>query len=223
MRLRDFEIPSNPMAANTTMRQHRRPIPLRTKPTGESYDGAYLAFPCRSGILATVLVVMAGLPGTGKSVVAYGLGARFQAPVLSVDPVEAAMLRAGVDPAEPIGLAAYVVVEAIALDLIELGQSVIVDAVNSVEPARRMWRRLAASTGQPMRVLEVVCSDPDVHRARLAERDRGERAAREPTWDEIEQRRQEYHPWHEPTLVLDSVYPLDQLLDRAAAYLLATP
>ncbi|NUS77369.1 MAG: AAA family ATPase, partial [Streptomyces sp.] len=61
-----------------------------------------------------MLVVMAGLPGTGKSSVAEALGRALAAPVVSVDPIEAAMWRAGVGRDQPTGLAAYVVAEAVA-------------------------------------------------------------------------------------------------------------
>jgi predicted kinase len=166
-----------------------------------------------------VLIVMAGLPGSGKSLISYGIAKALWAPVLSVDPIEAAMIRAGVDPAEPVGLAAYVVVEAVARDLLELGQSVIVDAVNAVEPARRMWRDLAEATDVPLRFIEVVCSDAQLHRTRLEGRDRGERAAHEPTWPEVERRQAEYERWRDARLVLDSVQPVEALVERALAYL----
>lgn len=55
---------------------------------------------------AYVLIAMAGLPSSGKSTVASALASALPAPVLSVDPVEAAMWRAGVDRAQPTGLAA---------------------------------------------------------------------------------------------------------------------
>jgi hypothetical protein len=92
---------------------------------------------------ASVLIVMAGLPGSGKSAVAEAVGRALKLPVLSVDPIEAAMCRAGIERTQPIGLAAYVVAEAVAGDILALGQSVVVDAVNAVEPARQMWRELA--------------------------------------------------------------------------------
>ncbi|MEV5321784.1 AAA family ATPase [Streptomyces sp. NPDC052687] len=53
-----------------------------------------------------MLIVMAGLPAAGKSSVAEGLGRALPAAVVSVDPVEAAMWRAGVDRGQPTGLAA---------------------------------------------------------------------------------------------------------------------
>jgi hypothetical protein len=42
-----------------------------------------------------MLVVVSGLPGTGKSVIAEGLGKALGVPILSVDPIESAVLRAG--------------------------------------------------------------------------------------------------------------------------------
>jgi predicted kinase len=43
-----------------------------------------------------MLTAMAGLPGAGKSWVAEELERKLSAPVVSVDPIEAAMWRAGV-------------------------------------------------------------------------------------------------------------------------------
>lgn len=90
---------------------------------------------------------MAGLPGAGKSTVADALSRRTGWPVLAVDPVEGAMLRAGVGAGEPTGLAAYLAVEALAGHLLRLGQTVLVDAVNAAVEARAQWRDLALQTG----------------------------------------------------------------------------
>jgi predicted kinase len=42
-----------------------------------------------------VLIVVSGLPGTGKSAVAEGLAARLKAVHLAIDPIEDALLDAG--------------------------------------------------------------------------------------------------------------------------------
>ena len=54
----------------------------------------------------TQLIVMAGLPGAGKSTIGEIVGARLGATVVSVDPIESAILRAGIDADQPTGLAA---------------------------------------------------------------------------------------------------------------------
>ena len=120
-----------------------------------------------------VLVVMAGLPGAGKSAVAEDLGVALGCAVLSVDPVEAAMWRAGVSRDQPTGLAAYVVVDVLAAEQLALGHDVIIDAANAVEPAREQWRQLARRTGEVLRFIEVRCSDEGEHRRRLEGRERG--------------------------------------------------
>jgi predicted kinase len=90
-----------------------------------------------------MLIAMAGLPAAGKSSIAAGVGGALSYPVVSVDPIEAA-LRRSIGRDQPTGLAAYLVAEAVADGILALGQTVIVDAVNAVEPARRQWRALAA-------------------------------------------------------------------------------
>jgi predicted kinase len=166
-----------------------------------------------------VLVVMAGLPGSGKSAVAEDLAKALDCAVLSVDPVEAAMWRSGVDRDQPTGLAAYVVVEAIAAEQIALGHDVVVDAVNAVEPARDEWRQLAERTGTLLRFIEVRCSDEGEHRRRLESRDRGLGDFREPTWESVQARRSGFSDWNDERLVLDSMLAREDNLRAALDYL----
>ncbi|MFE5209276.1 AAA family ATPase [Streptomyces sp. NPDC056600] len=168
-----------------------------------------------------MLIVMAGLPAAGKSSVAERLGRVLPAAVVSVDPVEAAMWRAGVDRGQPTGLAAYLVAESVADGLLSLGQSVIIDAVNAVEAARAQWRVLAERHSTPVAFIEVVCSDRRVHRRRLESRSRGIVGFGELGWEAVEQRRAEYEPWTRQRLVLDSVTDLDSNVTTAQEYLAA--
>lgn len=119
---------------------------------------------------------MAGLPAAGKSAVAEALAKALGCAVLSVDPAEAAMWRAGISRDQPTGLAAYVVVEALAAAQIALAHDVIVDAVNDAAPAREQWRQLAGRTGAQLTWIEVRCSDAAEHRRRLECRQRASRA-----------------------------------------------
>ncbi|MFJ8605198.1 AAA family ATPase [Streptomyces shenzhenensis] len=109
-------------------------------------------------------IVMAGLSGTGKSAVAAALGHRPAAPVVCVDPIGAAVWRAGVARGRPTGLVAHIADSAVADGVFALGRSAIVDAVNAVEVARGQWRSPADRHAVPVVFIEVVCSDPAVHR-----------------------------------------------------------
>ncbi|GAA2819352.1 AAA family ATPase [Streptomyces showdoensis] len=166
-----------------------------------------------------MLIAMAGLPGAGKSSIAEELGRKLGAPVVSVDPIEAAMWRAGVARSQPTGLAAYVVAEAVADGVLALGQTVIVDAVNAAEEARAQWRSLASRHAVPLVFIEVACSDPATHRRRLAGRTREIDGFDEPTWEEVERRQEEFAPWADDRLVLDSVSDLPQNVATALAFL----
>ena len=82
-----------------------------------------------------MFIVMAGLPGTGKSTIAEQLGRQLGLAVVSVDPIESAILSAGIDAGQPTGLAAYLVAERIADSVLSSpAAGVIIDAVNAVEP-----------------------------------------------------------------------------------------
>lgn len=164
---------------------------------------------------------MAGLPGSGKSALAEDLASALGCAVLSVDPVEAAMWRAGVSRDQPTGLAAYVIVEALAAEQLRLGQTVVVDAVNAVEPAREQWRRLAERTRATLRFIEVRCSDEQEHRRRLEARGRRFDDFPEPTWEAVLDVRMGFAPWLDPRLVIDSMAPRGDNLRIALADLAA--
>jgi predicted kinase len=149
-----------------------------------------------------VLLVLSGLPGTGKSTIADALAARRPFTVLAVDPIESAIVRAGIRPSFETGLAAYLVAETMAEASLAAGRSVIIDAVNSVEPARDFWRELARRRGVPLVVAVVTVADDAAHRVRVRDRRRG-LAIAEPGWGDVEQRAQEWTPWPEPHVALD--------------------
>ena len=165
-----------------------------------------------------MLIVMAGLPGSGKSAVADGLARVLPGQVISVDPIEAALWRAGIDRDQPTDLAAYVVAEAIADASLALGGIVIIDAVNAVEPARGQWRTLAQRHGAGLHFVETVCPDHDLHRSRLAARRRHIEGFPEPTWPDVLRRMEEVEPWHDERLVVDTTAPLAECVAVALDY-----
>jgi len=175
-----------------------------------------------------MFIVMAGLPGTGKSAVAFALGTQLGLPIVSVDPIESAILSAGIDAGQPTGLAAYLVAEVIADSVLSSSASgVIVDAVNAVEPAREQWVKLAARHGERrVRFVEVICSDESVHRGRLEARGRQLAHIAEPSWHAVEQSLDEWEPWGGasgtiPRITVDSVQPLEVIVDQVVTFMRA--
>jgi predicted kinase len=164
------------------------------------------------------LIVLSGLPGSGKSMVAAGLSRTLSIPLFSVDPIEAAMWRGGLAK-DQTGIAAYEVAIALADEHLRLGHSVIVDAVNPIEAPRAAWRSLAAKHRADMKIIECVCADEAVHRQRIEARVRNIAGMPEVTWDRVQRRRAEYEAWTDARLTLDtSAKSADQLLAEALNY-----
>jgi predicted kinase len=166
-----------------------------------------------------MLIVLGGLPGTGKSTLALDLGQALNCAVLGVDQAEAAMWRAGVSKSGPTHHAAYLVVGALAAEQLTLGHHVIVDAVNGPEMARAQWRDLAAQTNADLRFIVVECSDDDIFRDRLAQRTRPIEGFPEPTWEGVLKRRAAFPPWTDDRLTIDSVNSREANLQATLAYL----
>ncbi len=150
------------------------------------------------------LVVIAGLPGTGKSALAQAVATHLDAVHLSVDPVEDAMLGAGHSRGWLTGVAAYEAVRVMAEQNLLLGAPVVVDAVNDSELARQTWRSAAERGGVPVVFVLLVLDDAVEHRRRLEGRTRGFTHVPEPTWDEVQARAKTFAPWSGPVEVIDA-------------------
>jgi predicted kinase len=169
------------------------------------------------------LVVFCGLPGTGKSCIAEPVGRRLGIPVFTKDWLEAALKRSGLQRDEKdaplLRYAGYELLTALAQRQLSLGQSAILDCVVGLEKTREQWRKLAATHQADWYVIECICSDESLHRARLAERQPDGPDWPELAWAEVERVRAYYHPWQEDRLVLDAVRPLSQNIRAALAYI----
>ena len=111
------------------------------------------------------LVAFAGLPGSGKTLLARSVADRLGATFLRIDTIESAVASTLAPVGgSPVG---YVAAAQVAEDQLVAGRDVVVDAVNAVEPAREGWRRLGGRTGARLLFVEVVCTDPVEHRRRV--------------------------------------------------------
>ncbi len=152
---------------------------------------------------------------------AEALGRLLPGPVLSVDPIETALWRAGIEREHPTGLAAYAVAHTLAAENLRLGLTVVVDAVNDADEARAAW--VARQQAVPLRFVEVTCPDVDLHRRRLLERHRDLDGFVEPTWESVQKRQSAFTTWEQERLVLDSRRPLADLTVEVLTYLDADP
>lgn len=170
------------------------------------------------------LIITAGLPGTGKSRLAEALGRALGVPVFAKDSLEAALLRAGLaqitGASDILGRLGYDLLTELARRQLSLGQSVILDSVASTAAIRDEWRILAASYHATWRIVECVCSDEAIHRARLAGRQRNIPGWPELEWSQVERVRGYYAPWTEDRLILDAMDPFPRNLRAALKYLL---
>lgn len=148
-----------------------------------------------------VLVVIGGLPATGKSTVAAALAARTGTPYVRVDRIEQAIVAwsALVHPVGPVG---YAVAHQLALEQLQLDLDVIVECVNPVAVTRDAWRETAHAAGAAAVEIEVICSDEVEHRRRAESRESDVDGLAKPTWAEITAR--EYEPWSRTVVRVDS-------------------
>lgn len=137
------------------------------------------------------IIVVSGLPGTGKTTLSAELTRALGATYLRVDAVETALERAGIEPG-PLG---YAVVHELAQSNLLLGRDVVVDLVNPWPLTRSMWADLAAATGARYAVFECFVADEVEHRRRVEARQPDLEGQTVPTWQDVIER--DYYPWDE--------------------------
>ena len=151
--------------------------------------------------MTPLLLVFAGLPGSGKTTVSRAVADRLGATFVRVDSIESAV-TATLAPVgtSPVG---YVAAAQVGHDQLVAGRDVVIDAVNAVDVAREGWRRLAASTGARLQFVEVVCSDRAEHRRRVEGRGGDWPGHTPPTWDAV--RSAPWEPFSDERLLVDDL------------------
>jgi predicted kinase len=148
-----------------------------------------------------MLIVFAGLPGTGKSTLARELAWARGALWLRIDSIEQALRESGRVMAD-MHDAGYRAAYALAEDNLKLGREVVADSVNPVRISRDAWRDIAARVGVPCIDIEMICSDEAEHRRRVETRNVDVAGLKPPDWDAVQAR--EYHAWDRDRIVIDT-------------------
>jgi predicted kinase len=143
----------------------------------------------RRSIPFRMLIILGGLPGSGKTTLARELARGLGAVHVRIDSIEA-VLRGAVTEMNDTG---YRVAYAVAEDNLGLGRTVIADSVNPLAVTRAAWVDVAKRSGVPAVEIEIVCSDQGEHRRRVEARTADINGLRLPTWSEVVERW--YEPW----------------------------
>ena len=150
---------------------------------------------------APVLVVVGGLPATGKSTVASALARQAGFTFVRVDRIEQAIIDS-TGLRQPLGPAGYTVAYGVAAEQLGHGVSVVAECVNPLGVTRDAWRDVAAGHGARLVEVELVCTDRAQHRERVRTREVDISGLRLPDWEQITSR--EYEPWNRAHLVIDT-------------------
>ncbi|WP_193181711.1 AAA family ATPase [Nisaea sediminum] len=147
------------------------------------------------------LVILGGLPGTGKSSIGRELAARMPAQYLRIDTIEGTLRRIRPELGD-LRDSGYCIAYALAADNLRLGHSVIADSVNPIEITRSAWRDVAKQVDTDFIEIEIFCSSPDTHRRRVEERWRAHDGSGVPDWEAV--RNRHYEPWDSATVRIDT-------------------
>jgi predicted kinase len=156
---------------------------------------------CEYHRVGSVLVVIGGLPATGKTTVATALARQTATPYLRVDRIEQAIVDWS-PLSHPLGPVGYAVAHELALEQLQLGLDIIVECVNPLAVTRDGWLGTAATADAALIEVEVICPDQTEHRRRVETRTSDVEGLAKPTWTEVVER--EYEPWTRERLVIDS-------------------
>lgn len=142
---------------------------------------------------APKLIILAGLPGTGKTTLARRLSKALSLVYLRVDSIEAPFIAYHPDAgAHGEGYQALI---NLAAENLKLGHGVIIDTVNPFHLSRAMFKALSEETGAETFQFELRMKDVSLHKKRVEERHSDIPGFRVPTWQDVLDR--EYEEWDE--------------------------
>ncbi|MEU9311922.1 AAA family ATPase [Streptomyces sp. NPDC048256] len=146
-----------------------------------------------------MLIVIGGLPGTGRTTLSRLLARRIGAVHLRIDTIEQAIVRTGAARHPLVG---YAVGYALAEEHLRQGLTVIAESVNPLTVTRDSWRDAGAAADVRVIEVEVICSDPAEHRHRVTSRSIDIPDLPLPDWQQVLDR--DYEAWDREHVVVDT-------------------
>jgi predicted kinase len=172
-----------------------------------------------------LLVVVTGLPGTGKSTVADAAGRHLGAAVLAHDWAMSGLrpfpdLQAALDGMNPPGHGpvGWSILLSLARAQLRRDGTVVLEGVARAREIELIRKVAAEEQARPV-VIMTQCVDVDVHRSRIEGRDRGIPNWYELDWSHVQRARDGWEPIDDVELTLEATEPLVANLDRLRIFL----
>lgn len=134
-----------------------------------------------------MLIILGGLPGSGKTTLARELSQKIGATFIRIDTIEQTIRNKCKQIGEVID-EGYAIGSAIAKDNLNVGQYVVADSVNSIDITREMWVETAKQANSKFVEVEIICSDKSEHRNRVETRKDDLPNHKLPDWQKVENR-----------------------------------
>ncbi len=173
----------------------------------------------------SILVVVTGLQGTGKSTVADAAATYLDGLVLSHDWAMSGLrpfpeIQAALGAMDPAGfqVVGWSILAALTRSQLRRGKSVVLDGMARATQIDQL-RGLAGEEGARFVVIMTECSDVELHESLVQGRDRGIPNWYELAWDQVEGSRANWDPELHVDLRLDAADPLPLNEARVRAHL----
>ncbi len=153
------------------------------------------------------LIVMAGMPGSGKTTLARLLSKRLGIPVFAKDRVQR-VLRDHNLAKENTGDGYYIILDMVD-ELLGLGLSCILDATFPLDHFRTTASEIAQRHQAKFCAAYCHCSDDAVWRERMTDRVHYVPGWKPVGWNDVLRMREYYQPWNDNALVMDSMHSPD--------------
>lgn len=160
--------------------------------------------------MAPSLIILGGLPGSGKTTLAQRLAKDLSAVYLRIDTIEQRLIVS--ENITRIDALGYDVACDIAKENLQLGMNVVADSVNPVEQSRLAWREIANQGNAVFHEIEIICSNKHEHKDRVENRKADIPNHVLPTWDDVLKR--DYEPWNSAVKIDTSGKSVDETLEE---------
>lgn len=160
------------------------------------------------------LLMLSGLPGTGKSYLARRLSERLRAPVIESDMVRKTLFPQPSYSADESAVVHWVS-RLLIKKLLARGVPVILDATNLIESQRELIYRLAEQAEARLVIVQIV-APPEVVRERLERRlvQREPEDISDATWGVYRRMAERQQPIRRPHLVVDTSEDIEPALEK---------